>query len=471
MTQKTTFTRSILALIASALLAALPAASHAQCAQQQAKLLASDGAMSDEFGISVSISGDVAIVGADGNDDNGLQSGSAYISRFDGTTWSQDQKLLASDGAAGDRFGFSVSIGGDMAIVGAFLDDDNGTDSGSVYVFRFDGTTWSQEQKLLASDGARGDGFGISVSIGGDVAIVGASGDGDNGINSGSAYIFRFDGTTWTQEQKLLASDGASGDSFGYSVSISGDVAIVGAGGDDDNGTGSGSAYVFRLDGTTWNQEQKLIASDGAGGDSFGFSVSIGGDVAIVGAGLSDSGAGIDAGSAYIYRFDATTWNQEQKLLASDGSAADDFGNSVSISGDVAIVGARGADGITSHSGSAYIFRFDATTWNQEQKLLASDGAAGDLFGSSVAISGNMAIVGAPFDDDNAGDSGSAYTFTGLAACPVDLTGDCQTDVLDFFVFVGLFGTDDPRADLNGDGSVSVLDFFVFVAAFAAGCP
>ncbi len=178
----------------------------AQCiTQETAKLLASDGAVEDFLGVSVAISGDVAIVGAYGDDDHGTYSGSAYVYRFDGINWVEEQKLLASDGAAGDWFGFSVAISGDAAIVGAMLDEDNGNASGSAYLYRFDGMTWAQEQKLLASDGAAGDRFGWSVAISGDVSIVGAYGDDDNGFFSGSAYVYRFDGVTWVEEQKLLA--------------------------------------------------------------------------------------------------------------------------------------------------------------------------------------------------------------------------------------------------------------------------
>ena len=267
------------------------------------KITARDGAAGDEFGLSVSIDGDYAIVGAYLDDDKGSSSGSAYIFRRVGTVWTQEAKLTASDGAAGDQFGRPVSLSGDYAIVGAYLDDDKGSASGSAYIFRRDGTVWTQEAKLTASDGAAGDEFGFSVSLSGDRAIVGAWLDDDKGLNSGSAYIFRRDGTVWTQEAKLTASDGAAGDQSGFSVSISGDRAIVSSHGDDDNGSISGSAYIFRRVGTVWTQEAKLTASDGAAGDLFGLlSVSLSGDRAIVGA-LRDDDKGLNSGSAYIYAF------------------------------------------------------------------------------------------------------------------------------------------------------------------------
>ena len=377
---------------------------------EKQKLLASDGAAVDFFSISISISGDLAIVGAAYDDDKGSDSGSAYIFKRDGTSWSQQQKLTASDGAAADQFGCSVFISGDYAIIGACGDDDKGIDSGSAYIFRWGGTAWVQQQKLTASDGAAVDYFGYSVSISGDYAIVGAVYDNDKGSSSGSAYIFKQDGTSWSQQQKLTASDGAASDLFGYSVSISGDYAIVGVISDDDKGSESGSAYIFKWDGTSWNQQQKLLASDGAAVDYFGISVSISGDYAIVGA-IYDDDKGSDSGSAYIFKWNGTSWSQQQKLTASDGAAADQFGRSVSISGDYTIVGAKYDDDKGSASGSAYIFKWDSTGWVQQQKLTASDGTAGNNFGYSVSISGDYAIVGAVWDDDKGSGSGSAYIF------------------------------------------------------------
>ena len=220
----------------------------------------------------------------------------ALCSRASGTTWTQQQKLTAADRANLDRFGRRVSISGDYAIVAAYWDDDRGNDSGSAYIFTRSGTTWTQQQKLTASDGQGGDNFGFSVSISGDYAIVGAAFDDGQSSNTGSAYIFTRSGTTWTQQQKLTASDEQNGDDFGASVSISGDYAIIGA---DEVGSSTGSAYIFTRSGTTWTQQQKLTASDAASGDHFGFSVSISGDYAIVGAYLDDS----EKGSAYVFHF------------------------------------------------------------------------------------------------------------------------------------------------------------------------
>ena len=397
---------------------------------QQDKLLAADGAAYDYFGYSVSISGDYAIVGAYQDDDSGDKSGSAYIfaaNDVNCSDWDEAAKLTASDGAAEDWFGISVSVSGDYAVVGAYRDDDNGTNSGSAYIFYYNGTSWSQQAKLLASDGAAEDVFGISVSVSGDYAIVGALGDDDNGSASGSAYIFKRSGTSWSEQAKLLASDGAAGDYFGWSVSVSGDYAIVGALYDNDNGINSGSAYIFERSGTSWSQQAKLTASDGAASDLFGSSVSISGDYAIVGA-YADDDNGSNSGSAYIFKRSGTSWSEQAKLTAADGAAWDQFGESVSVSGDYAIVGACWDD----DNGSAYIFKRDGTNWSEQAKLLAADGAANDRFGYSVSVGGDYVIVGAYGDDDNGSSSGSAYMF-GKVLCPrTDYNDDCFVDFRDF---------------------------------------
>ncbi len=393
---------------------------------QSAKLTAFGGGLGDNFGNSVSISGDTAIVGApQAFFQIGGRKGAAYIFyRNHGRTnnWGEVKKLIANDGAADDNFGCSVSISGDTAIVGAYDDDDKGDGSGSAYIFsRNEGGTdnWGEEKKLTAYDGAVGDNFGESVSISGSTAIVGAYADDDY---SGSAYIFRSyvvigEGKIWQLVKKLTASDGAPDQSFGDSVSISGDTAIAGA---SDAffqiGGRKGAAYIFyRNHGGTnnWGEVKKLIASDGAADDDFGHSVSISGDTVIVGASLDDD-KGPSSGSAYIFsRNEGGTdnWGEVQKLTAYDGAASDRFGLSVSISGDTVIVGASLDDDKGPSSGSAYIFSRNEggmDNWGEVQKLTAYDGAASDRFGLSVSISGDTAIAGASGDNDY---SGSAYIF------------------------------------------------------------
>jgi len=322
-----------------------------------------------------------------------------------------ETKLLASDGKLGDQFGTSVSIDGDRALVGAFRHGDNGSQSGAAYVFVRSGPgIWTEEDKLLASDGAAGDQFGVFVSLSGDRALIGASNDDDKGTDSGSAYVFVRDDGTWTEEAKLLASDGMAGDSFGLSVSIDGDTALIGARGGDGEEPGSGTAYVFvrddddSSDDVMWTQQDKLLASDGAAGDEFGRGVSIDGDRALIGA-PGDRDAGFNSGSAYVFVRDDDSddgmWTQEDKLTASDAAAGDLFGLSISLSGDTALIGAVFHDDVLFNSGSAYVFvrndddSSDDGIWIQEDKLLASDAASFSGFGFRVSLSGDTALIGA----------------------------------------------------------------------------
>ena len=234
---------------------------------QQAKLTADDGDADDLFGDSVSIAGDTAVVGARLDDDNGSYSGSAYVFVRDGIgNWSRQAKLTAEDGTGGVEFGRSVSIAGDTAVIGVWGDDENGSGSGSAYVFVRDVSgNWSQQAKLTADDGAAGDWFGISVSITEDTAVIGAINNDDKGSNSGSAYLFVRNGSgNWSQQAKLTAGDGATNDSFGNFVSISRDTAVIGALFDDDNGSNSGSVYIFDLNSLTPNSEP-IAENDTAG--------------------------------------------------------------------------------------------------------------------------------------------------------------------------------------------------------------
>jgi len=386
---------------------------------EQAKITASDGKTWDSFGFSVAISGDYAVVGAHRNDDAGTDSGSAYIFKRNGTEWTEQAKITASDGAANDYLGRSVAISGDLAVVGANGDDDAGKYTGSAYIFKRDGDSWTEQAKITASDCAADDHFGRNVAISGEYVVVGAHGNDDTGSASGSTYIFKRNETGWTEQDKITASDGAADDNFGISVAISGDLAVVGANGDDDAGSYSGSAYIFKRNGTEWTEQAKITASDGAANDYLGRSVAISGDLAVVGAN-GDDDAGKYTGSAYIFKRDGDSWTEQAKITASDCAADDHFGRNVAISGEYVVVGAHGNDDTGSASGSTYIFKRNETGWTEQDKITASDGAADDNFGISVAISGDLAVVGANGDDDAGSYSGSAYIYDiliGIFSC------------------------------------------------------
>ena len=376
----------------------------------EVKLTAADGTTNDYFGMSVDVDGHFMVVGAYGDDDKGSSSGSAYVFQRDGTNWIYSAKLTASDGAAADYFGRAVAISSNRIVVGAYGDDDKGSASGSAYVFEHSGTNWVQAAKLTASDGATSDYFGFAVSINGDRVAIGAYMDDDKGSASGSAYVFECSGTNWVQTAKLTASDGAVSDYFGRAVSISGDRVAIGAYLDDDKGTSSGSAYIFQVSGTNWTQVAKLTASDGVGSDYFGYSLDICGDRVVIGAYLDDD-KGSNSGSAYIFQVSGTNWTQAAKLTATDGAAGDYFGLSVSLNADRIAVGACYDDDMGSSSGSAYLYTYTDSNWSLVDKMLPADGAAADYYGYSVSVSEHDMLVGAYQNDDAGSASGSAYVY------------------------------------------------------------
>ena len=367
------------------------------------KLTAADGLRGDEFGISVAVDGDTAVIGAYQDDDatNGDNSGSAYVFTEASGVWRQVAKLTADDGAANDEFGYSVAVDGDTIVVGAHQNDadtnNNNNDEGAAYVFTKPPSGWAdmtQTAKLTAFGAAAGDEFGISVAVDGNTILVGAH---QNDSDDGAAYVFTKPFTGWadsSETAKLIASDAAADDEFGISVALDGDTAVIGARQNDDNGSQSGSAYVFTKVSGVWSQKAKLIASDGAADDEFGISVAVDGDTVVVGA-RQDDDNGNQSGSAYVFTKLSSGWsnsNETAKLTASDGAANDEFGISVAVEGDTAVIGARQDD--TSND-SAYVFTKVSGVWSQKAKLTASDGAADDEFGISVAVDGDTVVVGA----------------------------------------------------------------------------
>ncbi|MDY0339850.1 MAG: Ig-like domain-containing protein [Coriobacteriia bacterium] len=412
------------------------------------KVLASDGVKGDRFGTAVAIDGDTAVVGAYYEGEVGNTCGSAYVFVRSGAEWEEQQKLTAYDGKDTDHFGYSVAIDGDAVIVGAPDESEMGNNSGSAYVFVRSDTTWELQQKLTALDGSDGDRFGYSVAIDGDTAIAGALLDDDKGTDSGSAYVFVRSRAEWEEQCKLIATDGVAGLKFGTSIAIDGGTVIVAARFDDDKGTNSGSAYVFVRAGEQWTQRRKLTAVDGLADDEFGSSVAIDGGTAIVGARFDDD-KGTDSGSAYVFVRVGERWIQQRKLIAADGAPDHWFGTSVAIDGDTAIVGACLDDDKGTNSGSAYVFVRSGTTWEDQRKLTAPDSVPDHWFGASVDIDGNTVIVGAYGGDDKGKDSGSAY----FAQTTGGYTTDEGTQLT--VPAPGVLGND---SDADGDPITAVLD-------------
>jgi len=392
---------------------------------ETSKLTAPDAAASDLFGESVSISDEYAIVGAVGGDSDLFDgTGAAYIfQRSGGDNWSTPRKVVAPDGVANDKFGTSVSVDGNYAIVGSPFDTNTASNSGSAYIFTYPFT--DQPVKLIASDGAARDVFGYSVSISGDYAIVGAPTILGVGSGPGAAYIFQRQGSAWVEVEILVPppGDGAEGDLFGYSVAISGDHAIVGAPGHGDEG----AVYDFsRTSEGAWEQNPlgKLVPPGNAVGAQAGWSVAIDGNSAIMGGPTYDGDAGDNSGAAWVLWREAGTLLVTERLEAADSAAGDQFGYSVSLSENHAVVGTlrylKGA-------GAAYVFQTEedvsfTSDWIQADRLIASDTSPW-WFGTAVALFQNRALVGAKGDNVNGPSSGSVYSFNIFAEPDRPLVG------------------------------------------------
>ena len=413
----------------------------------------------DELGYSVALDGDIAVVGAPGNNSG---QGAAYVFTRDSNGWGSPVTLAAATGAANDAFGHSVAVDGNTVIVGAYkhdFDDGGGplAESGAAYVFTGTSTTdpitnvttyvWEETATLVPSDRDTYDEFGISVAIDVDTVVIGAhqpdpDGDGVDEAGHGAAYVFSRTSTTdpitnettyvWGEAEaahrietaKLTATDGAIGDGLGISVAIDGDTVLVGAHKYHvptitDSVADSGGVYVFNKTGDSWStgtETALLTAANAAESDEFGISVAIDDDSVVIGAHQDDANGWADAGAAYVFSRDSRSglWSEAARLVASDGSANDGFGVSVAVDGVRAVVGAHLYDQsglFRTDDGSAYVFSRDSTGWRQSVKLVAPGAASNDEFGHSVALSANTVLAGAPQRDPSLPDTKSGFAY------------------------------------------------------------
>ena len=449
------------------------------------KLLASDGQADDNFGWSVAISGDTAVLGARWEHAGDSYAGAAYVFQRDqggAGNWGEVKKVTGSNAVEfGDNFGFSVAISGDTVVVGTPYGPSE------AYVFeRNEGgaDNWGEVTKLTASDAQTGVNFGISVAVRDDTIVVGARRERVGGTKGGAAYIFGRDQGgegNWGEVNKLTASDAQDWDWFGSSVAVTGDTLVVGAPFEDAWGSQAGAAYVFRRDtggAGNWGQLAKVTASDAQTKDYFGWSVAVSGDTVLVGAPYGDAG---DTGATYIFQPDqdsADTWSEVEKLTASDAELFDHFGGSVAISGDTAFVGARNEDAGGNRAGAAYLFRRDEGgpgNWGEVTKLTASDAQADEQFGVSVALGGEAAVVGAT-DQELVGDrKGSAYVFEQQFCA--DFNRDGVITVRDLVLLARHMGSSvgdrryDSTFDINEDGAINNIDLMMIVGHFGETCP
>jgi FG-GAP repeat len=430
----------------------------------------------DAFGATVAIDGPLAMVGAIWDDtDAGDTAGTVSVWRFEGGVWVFDTQLAASDAAANDQFGRQLALDGSVAVIGVRGDETVvGPNAGSAFVYRRSGGVWIEEAHLFASDAVNGDGFGGAVGIDDEVIIISSIGADTGASNGGRAYIFRRVNGDWVEEASLLPEPLQNGAEFGVSVSISGGVAVVGAWREDIGPMfDAGVAYVYRYDGLGWPLEATLVASDAATQAMFGRSIAVEGSRVLVGAWQDSFEAQTARGAAYVFAWTGSAWVQEAKLIAPDPSAWDNFGASVAMNGTLAIVGALSDDTSAGvDAGSATIFRRDGSSWSAVDQVWGS--GTGDQFGNAVAISGDRALVGAFVDDTGGGiDTGSASLFVlqCLPGCPADLTGDLVLDFFDIAAFLSAFSAQQPLADWTEDGIFDFFDVQAYLAVFAAGCP
>ena len=455
----------VLAFAASLMLvsAASAAPSGSEPWLQRAKLVASDGASNDFLGRSVAFEGDVAVVGAAGSDPGGAEAqGAAYVYLRSNGAWNEAAKLTASDGAAGDEFGFAVALSGDTIVVGArfaSVDDINGRGAG--YVFVRSGDTWVEQTKLVADDGAAFDELGDSVAIDGDTVLLGAP---FRNSSRGEVYAFVRDGNTWTAQGSMIADDGADFDRFGLALAIEGDTALIGSpSADVGANTDQGAVYAFTRNAGTWTFATKLTAEDGAAFDEFGNAVAIDGDTLAVGAHAANIGSVGNQGAAYAFVRDGEGWTQQTKFFdETDGFFADEFGMSVGVSGDDIAIGALFADpNADENEGRAYVFHRDGQTWSRRATLTADDGVSGEEFGIGIAIDAGTVVVGAEFGPVDGDWRGAAYVFSPAAAAaiisPPSLAFEQDPDTTSAA----------PVAVANVGDAGSMLDYSIFESADA----
>ena len=447
------------------LLIGMASVANGQIISEDLKLVPGDGTVGQEFGCAVEIDQGIMVIGARGDSTLGTDAGAAYL--FDTMTGALIAKLLPDDGAAGDSFGYSVAIHDGVVAVGAPEHDDSGTDSGAAYLF--DASTGAQLMKITPNDAEEGDEFGNSIDIDGGTIAVGAWRADEFGDASGAAYLF--DASTGIQTGKVLPATGGNFQTFGVSVAVDDGIVAVGARTFFVLGDGFTFARVYLFDASTGAQTGVLRADienfNGDQGGHFGDSVDI--DDGIVAVGAWGRSIFFDHSGA-AYTFDASTGEQLQFIFPADGQDRDNFGVSVAIDNGVIAIGSHQDDVNGFNAGSAYLY--DGVSGVLMNKVLASDGAPSDFFGTSVAIENEVIAIGAIGDEDNGSRSGSVYLVgSSGASCPADLTGDGNLDFFDVSAFLSAYNAMDPIADFTGDGVYDFFDVSAFLSAYNAGCP
>jgi hypothetical protein len=377
---------------------------------RQQELTASDAATGDEFGLSVAVDGDTAVIGApDKTIESHKGQGAAYVFVRSAHVWTEQQELHSALGYAGENFGLAVALSGSTVVIGA---------NEAAYVFVNNHGVWVHQQKLTGSS-SNYDSFGQSVAVSGNTAVIGDRTDLAlrDVPGQGAAYVFVRSGGVWTQQQKLSVAYVVGGNNFGSSVAVSGDTALIGDPGQTVNThAGVGSAYVYLRNGEVWTQQQELIENYGGTGDHFGASVALSGGTALIGT-PGKSNLHIDQGAPYVFVRNHATWTRQQELTAPDGSQYSNFGMAVSVSGDNAIIGGYFQNKPNKPSlpalSAAYVFLRSGEVWAQQAELKGVSGPHGNNFGISVSLSGDTALIGdAECSELKGCESGAAYVYT-----------------------------------------------------------
>jgi len=403
--------------VAVLVLALLAVSSRAQCEIQQ--FTSPNLVSGDQFGLSAAIQDDVIVIGSQQGGPG--SEGRMWIFRQVEGLWEEEALFTPPPPGGANWFGHDVDIDGDVILASVPLRSSVVTLAGSIFVFRWNGVAWVQEQELMAPDAEFNDGLGRSAAVSGDTIVAGAPGEDTKGNNAGAAYVWVFDGIMWQPQAKLLPRDISNNDQFGWACDIQGDRAVIGArlGDCGAGGVPPGAVYVYERSGTAWELVDKIIGPALPTGTEFGSAVALDGDATVVGAWAEDQSNGTN-GATYVYRLMAGAWELEAKLTIQDpvpNLGGEVFGTTVAISGDTILVGARLEDSLADGSGSAYLFRRNGTTWDPGTRLVASDGGFSDLFGESVAIEAGRGVICASQKDQRIG-IGSAYYYEGLAAMP-----------------------------------------------------
>ncbi|MFT5462985.1 MAG: PKD repeat protein [Planctomycetota bacterium] len=388
------------------LLSTLPLASAAtaQTVQNQYFILgASDAQVNDEFSSGMDLYGNILVSGSHradiGPDATNADQGVVYVYRYDGTVWVEEAILRSSGPGISDEFGSAVAVHENRFVGGSPLNNLTPSgDEGGAYVFEYDGTSWTETGELVASDGALGDQLGQSVAIEGDFVFCSAIFN-DAPVTTlgdeGAVYVFEYDGSSWSQSQKLVASDAEETEEFGSSIAVNGTRLIVGCNKENEAAlTAAGAVYVFDYDGTNWLETAKIVPSLRHNGQSFGASVDIEGDRIVVGADENDTlGGTTRAGALWIYEFDGINWNEVAKLEASDAQMDDLLGTGCALQGDFIVGGAIGEDSADTNGGAAYLFEYDGATWNEIAKLVGTVSGISDTLGRNVNVQGDFVLA------------------------------------------------------------------------------